>query len=217
MSSVSSLSSPSSRKRKREWKEVVVVGGGGADRVRRRGHTVSAVFGGYGELKSVDEQLEHLEWMVMEIGNAVAAAGAAAHVPIIRSWTSLRQWLWNLQEAACEGKAVARALREEARGGGSEEAGGGNVLWEGAKLIFRSVKRALMGDEDMDNLSRALRKLERASAGTGRFLKLLEMEVPGKAESRIRSTVTMTESDLADGAESKIRCGEQGVSSADDV
>ncbi|CAL4956855.1 unnamed protein product [Urochloa decumbens] len=202
MSSMSSLSSSSSRKRKREWKEVVAVGeqivSAAADGIA--GHTISAVFGGYGELKSVDEQLEHLEWMVTEIGSAVEDA---AHVPI-RSW-SLQQWLFNLQEAACEGKAVARALRE--RRAAEEAAAGksGNVLWEGAKLIFRSAKRALMGDEDMDRLSRALRKLERASAGTGRFLKLLEMEgVAGKAESKVRSTVAIPESDLADGAESKV-------------
>ncbi|CAO2192722.1 unnamed protein product [Urochloa humidicola] len=119
MSSVSSLSS-SSRKRKREWKEVVVVGeqivsaaaGGIA------GHTISAVLGGYGELKSVDEQLEHLEWMVTEIDSTVADA---ARVPTTIRSCSLRQWLWNLQEAACEGKAVAR-------GGG----GGRRKVWQRA-------------------------------------------------------------------------------------
>ncbi|CAO2162345.1 unnamed protein product [Urochloa humidicola] len=212
MSSMSSLSS-SSRKRKREWKEVVVVGEQIVSGIA--GHTISAVLGGYGELKSVDEKLEHLEWMVTEIDSAVADA---AHMPI-RSW-SLRQWLWNLQEVACEGKAVARALRERRA---AEEAAGksGNLLWEGAKLIFRSAKRALMGDEDMDRLSRALRKLERA-AGTGRFLKLLEMDqvvVAGKAAAQRPATSwectsIPEEPDLADGVESKVSmCGEQGVSS----
>ncbi|KAL6654743.1 hypothetical protein ACP70R_008208 [Stipagrostis hirtigluma subsp. patula] len=156
--------------RKRRWDEVAeqmvtAAAGGIADRA------VSTVLGSYdGEAKSVDEQLEHLEWLATEVSSAVAEAERAR----IRS-LPLRRWLWNLREAAWEGRAVARSFRRR-RAEEGPRCGSGNALWDGARHLLRTFKNALLGDDDVGKLRCTLRKLELAAAGTGRFLRLLELE-----------------------------------------
>ena len=66
--------------------------------------------------------------------------------------------------------------RAGGRGGGAlvppaEEPAAGNALW--LWLGVQAARMALLGDDDMGRLGRALRKPERASAGTDRFLLLL--------------------------------------------
>ena len=97
-------SSSSSPCRKRAWEETVVSAATGsiAD------SAVAAVVSSYGELSCVDEQLEHLDWLVMEVNCVVSEAERA---PAALTTWPLRWWLRNLREAAREGGEVARSFR----------------------------------------------------------------------------------------------------------
>ena len=101
----------------------------------------------------------------MEVNCVVSEAERA---PAALTTWPLRWWLRNLREAAREGGEVARSFRLRRR---AEEPAAGNALW--LWLGVQAARMALLGDDDMGRLGRALRKLERASAGTDRFLLLL--------------------------------------------
>lgn len=131
---------------------------------------VSAAISTYRDLESMEQQLDHLDWLVMEINSTVMEADRVR----IQSWP-LRRWLWNLREAECEGKAVARSCRQ--RRTMEAATGSRSALWERAKVFLRSVKKLLLGDEDADRLSSTLRRLDRAAAGLGNFIRLLELEI----------------------------------------
>lgn len=125
--------------------------------------TISTMSATYRELRSVDEQLEHLDWLVTEVSSVVSEA---ERVTLQLSWP-LRLWLCNLRAAAREGRAVARSIRRQRS---PEESMGGTLVF-----LLRIAKKVLFGDEDMDRLRSALRKLEMARSGMDRFLKLLEL------------------------------------------
>ena len=110
--------------------------------------------------------VEHLDWLVMEVNCVVSEAERA---PAALTTWPLRWWLRNLREAAREGGEVARSFRLRRRRAEEPAPAAGNALWLGV----RAARMALLGDDGMGRLARALRKLERASAGADRFLLLL--------------------------------------------
>ncbi|CAL5077574.1 unnamed protein product [Urochloa decumbens] len=145
---------------------------------------VSMALGRYRARASVDEQLEHLDMLVIMLRSAVEEA-EGVH---IRSWL-LPSWLWKIRDAAIDGDEVLRSFRRQrqhmARDAAAAAGAGNNSrLWNAATRVFRLAKSWLFttgGDNRTERLNGAVTRLQRVSMGISGFL--------GQVRSEIRRSI----------------------------